>query len=214
MKAVLFDLDGTLIDSAPQLVGALNQLRQKHHLEAIPFSKGRPFASHGAAGLLKAGFNMDKSDPLFDHRIEEFLDIYKEIFNQDVECMEGVEDLIQALNLKKIAWGIVTNKASKFATPIVNHHPLLKFSQCLITGDDVSHPKPSPEGLIKASTMLSKKPSEVIYLGDDRRDVAAANDASMISIVARYGYLEEGDDARSWGAQYTIDKPIDLLNYL
>ena len=214
MKAVLFDLDGTLIDSAPQLVGALNQLRHKYQLEAIPFSKGRPFASHGAAGLLKAGFNMDKSDPLFDHRIEEFLDIYKEIFNQDVECMEGVEDLIQALNLKKIAWGIVTNKASKFATPIVNNHPLLKFSQCLITGDDVSQPKPSPEGLIKASTMLSKKPSEVIYLGDDRRDVAAANDASMTSVVARYGYLEEGDDARSWGAQYTIDKPIDLLNYL
>ena len=214
MKAVLFDLDGTLIDSAPQLVGALNQLRKKYHLEAIPFSKGRPFASHGAAGLLKAGFNMDKNDPLFVKRIEEFLDIYKEIFNQDVECMEGVEDLIQELNLKKIAWGIVTNKASKFATPIVNHHPLLKLSQCLITGDDVSHPKPSPEGLIKASTMLSKKPSEVIYLGDDRRDVAAANDASMISIVARYGYLEEGDDARSWGAQYTIDKPIDLLNYL
>ena len=214
MKAVLFDLDGTLIDSAPQLVGALNQLRKKYHLEAIPFSKGRPFASHGAAGLLKAGFNMDKSDPLFDHRIEEFLDIYKEIFNQDVECMEGVEDLIQALNLKKIAWGIVTNKASKFATPIVNGHPLLKFSQCLISGDDVNVPKPSPEGLIKASKMLTIEPSEVIYLGDDRRDVLAANDAGMTSVVARYGYLEEGDDGQSWDAQYIIDKPIDLLSYL
>jgi N-acetyl-D-muramate 6-phosphate phosphatase len=214
MKAVLFDLDGTLIDSAPQLVGALNQLRQKYHLEAIPISKGRSFASHGAAGLLKAGFNMDKSDPLFDQRIEEFLDIYQEIFNQDVQCMQGVEDLIQNLNLKKIAWGIVTNKASKFATPIISHHPLLKFSQCLVSGDDVATPKPSPEGLMKASKMLTIAPSEVIYLGDDRRDVIAANDAGMTSVVARYGYLEEGDDGGSWDAQYIIDKPIDLLNYL
>jgi len=214
MKAVLFDLDGTLIDSAPQLVGALNQLRQKYDLTPIPFLKGRPFASHGAAGLLKAGFDMDKNDPLFDSRIEEFLSIYKEIFNQDVQCMEGVEDLIQDLNLKKIAWGIVTNKASKFATPIVTSHPLLKFSQCLVSGDDVSIPKPSPEGLIKAASILAIQPSEIIYLGDDRRDVIAANDAGMISMIARYGYLEEGDDGRNWNAHHIIDKPKDILSYL
>ena len=213
MKAVLFDLDGTLIDSAPQLVGALNQLRQKYDLAPIPFLKGRPFASHGAAGLLKAGFDMDKNDPLFDSRIEEFLSIYKEIFNQDVQCMEGIEDLIQDLNLKKIAWGIVTNKASKFATPIVTSHPLLKFSQCLVSGDDVSIPKPSPEGLIKASSILAIQPSEIIYLGDDRRDVIAANDAGMISMIARYGYLEEGDDGRNWNAHHIIDKPKDILSY-
>jgi phosphoglycolate phosphatase len=213
MKAVLFDLDGTLIDSAPQLVGALNQLRQKYDLAPIPFLKGRPFASHGAAGLLKAGFDMDKNDPLFDSRIEEFLSIYKEIFNQDVQCMEGIEDLIQDLNLKKIAWGIVTNKASKFATPIVTSHPLLKFSQCLVSGDDVSIPKPSPEGLIKAASILAIQPSEIIYLGDDRRDVIAANDAGMISMIARYGYLEEGDDGRNWNAHHIIDKPKDILSY-
>ena len=101
MKAVLFDLDGTLIDSAPQLVEALNQLRQNYDLPPIPFLKGRPFASHGAAGLLKAGFDMDKSDPFFDKRIQEFLAIYIEIFNKDVQCMEGVEDLITTLNHKK-----------------------------------------------------------------------------------------------------------------
>ena len=214
MKAVLFDLDGTLIDSAPQLVGALNQLRQKYGLAPIPFLKGRLCASHGAAGLLKAGFDMDKNDPLFDSRIEEFLSIYKEIFNQDVQCMEGIEDLIQDLNLKKIAWGIVTNKASKFATPIVTSHPLLKFSQCLVSGDDVSIPKPSPEGLIKAASILAIQPSEIIYLGDDRRDVIAANDAGMISMIARYGYLEEGDDGRNWNAHHIIDKPKDILSYL
>ena len=214
MKAVLFDLDGTLIDSAPQLVGALNQLRQKYDLAPIPFLKGRPFASHGAAGLLKAGFDMDKNDPLFDSRIEEFLSIYKEIFNQDVQCMEGIEGLIQDLNDRKITWGIVTNKAKKFSGPIVTTHPLLKHAQCLISGDDVDAPKPSPEGLIKAASMLSIQPSEVIYLGDDRRDVIAANNAGMISMIARYGYLEEDDDGRNWNAHHIIDKPKDILSYL
>ena len=214
MKAVLFDLDGTLIDSAPQLVGALNQLRQQYDLPPIPFLVGRPYASHGAAGLLKAGFNMDKNDPLFDARVQEFLDIYKEVFNLNMQCMEGIEELINTLNLRKTSWGIMTNKAKKFAQPIVSSHPLLKSAACLIAGDDVSMPKPSPEGLIKASQMLSIEPSDIIYLGDDRRDVMAANDAGMVSMAARYGYLEVGDDAKSWGAQYIIDKPSELLDYL
>ena len=214
MKAVLFDLDGTLIDSAPQLVGALNQLRQQYDLPPIPFLVGRPYASHGAAGLLKAGFNMDKNDPLFDARVQEFLDIYKEVFNLNMQCMEGIEELINTLNVRKIPWGIMTNKAKKFAQPIVSSHPLLKSAACLIAGDDVSMPKPSPEGLIKASQMLSIEPSDIIYLGDDRRDVMAANDAGMVSMAARYGYLEVRDDAKSWGAQYIIDKPSELLDYL
>ena len=214
MRAVLFDLDGTLIDSAPQLVGALNQLRQHYNLPPIPFLVGRPFASHGAAGLLKAGFNMEKNDPLFDARVQEFLDIYKEVFNLNMQCMEGIEELINTLNLRKISWGIMTNKARKFAQPIVSSHPLLKSAACLIAGDDVSMPKPSPEGLIKASQMLLIEPSDIIYLGDDRRDVMAANDAGMVSMAARYGYLEVGDDAKSWGAQYIIDKPSELLDYL
>ena len=214
MKAVLFDLDGTLIDSAPQLVGALNQLRQQYDLPPIPFLVGRPYASHGAAGLLKAGFSMEKNDPLFDARVQEFLDIYKEVFNLNMQCMEGIEELINTLNLRKISWGIMTNKARKFAQPIVSSHPLLKSAACLIAGDDVSVPKPSPEGLIKASQMLSIEPSDIIYLGDDRRDVMAANDAGMVSMAARYGYLEVGDDAKSWGAQYIIDKPSELLDYL
>ena len=214
MKAVLFDLDGTLIDSAPQLVGALNQLRQQYDLPPIPFLVGRPYASHGAAGLLKAGFNMEKNDPLFDARVQEFLDIYKEVFNLNMQCMEGIEELINTLNVRKIPWGIMTNKAKKFAQPIVSSHPLLKSAACLIAGDDVSMPKPSPEGLIKASQMLLIEPSEIIYLGDDRRDVMAANDAGMVSMAARYGYLEVGDDAKSWGAQYIIDKPSELLDYL
>ena len=214
MKAVLFDLDGTLIDSAPQLVGALNQLRQQYDLPPIPFLVGRPYASHGAAGLLKAGFNMEKNDPLFDARVQEFLDIYKEVFNLNMQCMEGIEELINTLNLRKISWGIMTYKAKKFAQPIVSSHPLLKSAACLIAGDDVSMPKPSPEGLIKASQMLSIEPSDIIYLGDDRRDVMAANDAGMVSMAARYGYLEVGDDAKSWGAQYIIDKPSELLDYL
>ena len=214
MKAVLFDLDGTLIDSAPQLVGALNQLRHQYNLPPIPFLVGRPFASHGAAGLLKAGFNMDKNDSAYDARVQEFLDIYKEVFNQNVQCMEGIEELINTLNLREISWGIVTNKAKKFAHPLVSSHPLLSSTECLIAGDDVSVPKPSPEGLLKASQLLSIEPSDIIYLGDDRRDVMAANDAGMVSIAARYGYLEAGDDAQSWDAQYIIDKPYDLLSYL
>lgn len=213
-KAVLFDLDGTLIDSAPQLVGALNILRQQLHLEPIPFLEGRPYASHGASGLLKVGFGLEKNDPTFEVRIQEFLNIYTNIFNKDIQCMKGIETLINALELKKITWGIMTNKARKFSEAIVSNHPVLKQSQCLVCGDDVTHPKPSPEGLIKASQLLNMIPSDVIYLGDDRRDVIAANDAGMTSMVARYGYLVEGDNGEDWGAHHIIDEPIEMLNFL
>ena len=131
-----------------------------------------------------------------------------------MQCMEGIDELFNTLKLRKISWGIVTNKSRRFAQPIVSSHPLLKSAACLIAGDDVKVPKPSPEGLIKASQLISIKTSDIIYLGDDRRDVMAANDAGMVSMAARYGYLEAGDDAKSWGAQYIIDKPSDLLDYL
>jgi len=214
MKAVLFDLDGTLIDSAPQLVGALNQLRQKYDLAPIPFLKGRPFASHGAAGLLKAGFDMDKNDPLFDSRIEEFLSIYKEIFNQDVQCMEGIEDLIQDLNLKKIAWGIVTNKSARFTDPIVRQIPLLTQAKTVISGDTTAHAKPHPAPILEAMKRMGLRAEECVYIGDDERDIVAGKAAGVKTVAAGYGYLGDAGDIANWNADVNIYSPLDLLKWL
>ena len=214
MKAVLFDLDGTLIDSAIQLASALNLLRNRYNLQSISFDEIRPYASDGAKELVKFGFTLNDLDITLNKLVTEYLEIYSDIFNKDIRCMNGIEALINRLNFHNVTWGIVTNKSKKFAAPIVFLHPLLKYSQCLIASDDVNAPKPSPEGLIKASQIIKMNPSDIIYLGDDRRDVIAANEAGMISMVARYGYLEAGDDAKGWGAQHIIDEPKDLLTYL
>ncbi|MSQ80997.1 MAG: HAD family hydrolase [Candidatus Methylopumilus sp.] len=214
IKVVLFDLDGTLINSAIQLVDTLNLLRKQYKLEPLPFNKVRPYASDGAAGLVKYGFDMKKDDPLFEDRVSRYLQIYTTLFNQNVQCMKGIDALIEKLDFHQVTWGIVTNKSKIFAEPIVRTHPILNRSQCLVCGDGVTKPKPSPESLLKALNILNCDPNESIYLGDDRRDVIAANDAGMVSVIASYGYLDEGEDGKDWGAHYMIDEPLELLNYL
>ncbi len=214
IKAVLFDLDGTLADTAPDLGHALNQQRIARGLSAVPLELIRTEASAGARGLLGLGFNIAPGDSDYPDMREEFLDLYAARLCHDTQLFPGVSELLDQLDARKLPWGIVTNKPARFAKPLIHLLGLSQRAACLISGGDTTHSKPHPEPLLTASHALAIAPDTCIYLGDDVRDVEASLAAGMEPVIARYGYLGNGHPPESWGARYLIDHPRELLAYL
>ena len=214
IEAVLFDLDGTLADTAPDLGYALNQQRIARGLSTIPLELIRTEASAGARGLLGLGFNISPSDSDYPDMREEFLDLYAARLCHDTQLFPGVSELLDQLDIRKLPWGIVTNKPARFAKPLIHLLGLSQRAACLISGGDTTHSKPHPEPLLTASHALAVAPDTCIYLGDDMRDVEASLAAGMEPVIARYGYLGNGHPPESWGARYLIDHPRELLAYL
>ena len=214
IEAVLFDLDGTLAVTAPDLGYALNQQRIARGLSTIPLELIRTEASAGARGLLGLGFNISPSDSDYPDMREEFLDLYAARLCHDTQLFPGVSELLDQLDIRKLPWGIVTNKPARFAKPLIHLLGLSQRAACLISGGDTTHSKPHPEPLLAASHALAVAPDTCIYLGDDMRDVEASLAAGMEPVIARYGYLGNGHPPESWGARYLIDHPRELLAYL
>jgi phosphoglycolate phosphatase len=214
IKAVLFDLDGTLADTAPDLGHALNQQRIARGLSAVPLELIRTEASAGARGLLGLGFNIAPGDSDYPDMREEFLDLYAARLCHDTQLFPGVSELLDQLDARKLPWGIVTNKPARFAKPLIHLLGLSQRAACLISGGDTTHSKPHPEPLLAASHALAVAPDTCIYLGDDIRDVEASLAAGMEPVIARYGYLGNGHPPESWGARYLIDHPHELLAHL
>ncbi len=214
IKAVLFDLDGTLADTAPDLGYALNQQRIARGLSPVPLELIRTEASAGARGLLGLGFNIAPGDSDYPDMREEFLDLYAARLCHDTQLFPGVSELLDQLDARKLPWGIVTNKPARFAKPLIHLLGLSQRAACLISGGDTTHSKPHPEPLLTASHALAIAPDTCIYLGDDVRDVEASLAAGMEPVIARYGYLGNGHPPESWGARYLIDHPRELLAYL
>jgi N-acetyl-D-muramate 6-phosphate phosphatase len=214
IKAVLFDLDGTLADTAPDLGHALNQQRIARGLSAVPLELIRTEASAGARGLLGLGFNIAPGDSDYPDMREEFLDLYAARLCHDTQLFPGVSELLDQLDARKLPWGIVTNKPARFAKPLIHLLGLSQRAACLISGGDTTHSKPHPEPLLAASHALVVAPDTCIYLGDDIRDVEASLAAGMEPVIARYGYLGNGHPPESWGARYLIDHPHELLAHL
>ena len=214
IKAVLFDLDGTLADTAPDLGYALNQQRIARGLSPVPLELIRTEASAGARGLLGLGFNIAPGDSDYPDMREEFLDLYAARLCHDTQLFPGVSELLDQLDARKLPWGIVTNKPARFAKPLIHLLGLSQRAACLISGGDTTHSKPHPEPLLTASHALAVAPDTCIYLGDDMRDVEASLAAGMEPVIARYGYLGNGHPPESWGARYLIDHPRELLAYL
>ncbi len=211
LSAVLFDLDGTLADTAPDLGLALNALRVKAGLPELSLESIRPQASNGVRGLLGLGFGIAPEDDAFAALREEFLDIYWANLCNRTRLFDGMAELLDELGKRGIPWGIVTNKPMRFTSPLVD---LLGLAPHVVVGGDTClHQKPHPEPLLYAAEKLGMLPSSCLYLGDDRRDTQASLAAGMTSIVANYGYLG-GGDVGSWGAQGRIDHPMELLKYL
>ncbi len=213
-QAVLFDLDGTLIDSAPDLGAAANQMRLDRGLDALPLERYRPLASSGARGMLAAAFGMTPEHPDFPDLREEFLRNYENCMMQRTYAFAGVPELIGQLVARGLPWGVVTNKAMRFTGPLIRGMDLFATAAAVVAGDTTPHAKPHPAPLLEAARQLGLQPARCIYVGDDERDVVAGLAAGMGTVAALYGYLGSSSDALKWGANAHIDEPLDLLALL
>ena len=213
IKAVLFDLDGTFADTAPDLGYALNCMREARGLPPLPIAAIRPVASLGARGLLGAGFSVMPEHSDYQAMRDEFLRIYGQNLCRATQLFPGISELIEAVEAQQLLWGIVTNKAERFAKPLLDLLHLGKRAACIIGGDTTSKLKPHPEPLLAASRALAIAPDACVYVGDDRRDIEAGRAAGMRTVAVIYGYLN-GSNPKTWGADAVIERPQDLLNFL
>jgi len=213
-QAVLFDLDGTLIDSAPDLGAAVDKMRLDRGLPSLPLSHYRPMAGAGARGMIGIAFGMTPEDAEFAALREEFFCNYERCLTQNTYVFDGVLDLIAQLMAREIPWGVVTNKAARFTLPLMRAMPLFASARTVISGDTTPHAKPHPEPLFEAARQIGIDPARCVYVGDDERDIVAGLAAGMKTVVASYGYLGQKADPSVWGAHATINSPVALLQLL
>ncbi len=214
IAAVLFDLDGTLIDSAPDLGAAADQMRVARGLPSLAFELYRPLAGAGARGMLGVAFGVSPSDAAYDLMREEFFVNYEGCMTQRTEAFVGVPELIEAILQRHLHWGVVTNKASRFTDPLTRAMPLFATARAIVSGDTTPHAKPHPQPLLEAARRLGVPPEQCVYVGDDERDVVAGLAAGMKTVAANYGYLGNKGEVSAWGAHAEINSPLALLQFL
>jgi phosphoglycolate phosphatase len=214
IDAVLFDLDGTLIDSAPDLGAAADKMRTDRGLASLPLSDYRPMAGAGARGMLGIAFGLAPHDADFAELREEFFANYEACMTVRTYAFEGVAELIAQIDRAGLKWGVVTNKSARFTLPLTRQMPLFGSAQTIVSGDTTPHAKPHPAPLLEAARQLGVLPERCVYVGDDERDILAGRAAGMPTVAAAYGYLGATADTRGWNADATIVSPASLLNLL
>jgi phosphoglycolate phosphatase len=212
-RAVLFDLDGTFADTAPDLGRAVNSMRAARGLGPVPLSETRRVTSLGARGLLGVGFGMTPDHPDYAAMRDEFLQIYESNLCCDTRLFPGIAELVDHLEAGKSPWGIVTNKAERFALPLMQQLGYSTRAACIIGGDTTKHMKPHPEPLLAAARILAWSPSNCVYVGDDERDILAGKAAGMRTVAVRFGYLN-GSNPDQWDADLVIDEPLEILRLI
>jgi N-acetyl-D-muramate 6-phosphate phosphatase len=213
VRAVLFDLDGTLLDTAPDMVAALNALRAEKSLPPLPYETVRSAASHGAARMVKVGF--PHADPAELPPLQQrFLDIYRGALSRETRLFPGMEAVLAALADWHIKAGIVTNKAAWLTEPLLVELGLRARFACVVSGDTVAERKPHPLPLLHAAALAEVSACECVYVGDAERDVQAAHAARMPALVANYGYLRDDEDSAAWGGDGYLSRPLELLDWL
>ena len=214
VDAILFDLDGTLADSAGDLAEALNRVRAGRGLPPVAKATLRDHASSGARGLLSAGMGITTAAPDYGELRDAFLAHYAVCLAETTVLFAGVADLLAAIERRGLPWGIVTNKFARFTGPVVDALALSARAATVVSGDSTPTPKPHPAPLLQAAREMGVAPARCIYVGDDLRDVQAGNAAGMPTIVAEYGYLGPGADCAKWPATGWITEPLSLLDWL
>ncbi|MCS4505028.1 N-acetylmuramic acid 6-phosphate phosphatase [wastewater metagenome] len=213
-RAVLLDLDGTLLDTAPDLIGSLNDLRAEQHLAPLPAGQLATVVSHGSGPLVRRGFDIDPSDTRFAGLRKRFLAIYRERVHRETRAFAGMDELLAVLEARHVPWGIVTNKPGWLTRPLVAALGYSERSGCLITGDDLALRKPNPYPVLQACDALNLPPEACVVVGDAQRDVESGQRAGAITLVALFGYVHAEDRVTHWGADGLIGHPLDILNWL
>lgn len=211
-RVVLFDLDGTLVDSAPDLAASANALRHRQGLPPLPIERLRPHVGSGARGMLGEGLGLRPGDPGYETLREAFLADYATRLLERTALFDGVGALLAGLRQRGLRWGIVTNKARGLAEPI--QQALLPDAGTLVGGDCTAQRKPHPAPLLEAARRLSVPPAQCLYVGDDPRDMQAARAAEMVGLAAAWGYLGVDQPIASWGAAEVLERPLQLLDWL
>jgi phosphoglycolate phosphatase len=214
-SAIIFDLDGTLLDTEPDFTLLLNQLLQRHDLPGLEQSAVRGTVSSGARALVKLGFGLHDEDPQLQSLLMEFLDLYaKQIPHTQASLFEDIDMLIASLHAAGVPWGIMTNKARRFSEPLLLQFE--SFSTCgsLVCPDDVNAGKPDPAGILRVCRELQVAPAEALYVGDHPRDIEAARNAGMPGIAVRWGYLPQDSHIEEWGADHIADSALELAAYI
>jgi phosphoglycolate phosphatase len=214
IEAVLFDLDGTLIDSAPDLGAAADLMRTNRGLPPLPLELYRPMAGAGARGMIGVAFGLTPEAPGYDDLREEFMANYERCMTVRTYAFAGVPELVEALLRRELAWGVVTNKIERFTLPLTSAMPLFASAGAIVAGDTTPHPKPHPAPLIEAARRLDLDPRRCLYVGDDERDIVAGLAAGMGTVAATYGYLGSKGEVSGWGAHASINSPGELLQLL
>jgi phosphoglycolate phosphatase len=214
IDAVLFDLDGTLIDSAPDLGAAADKMRTDRGLESLPQALYRPMAGAGARGMIAVAFGFGPENAQFEALREEFFANYEARLVAQTYVFDGVAELIERIEQSGLKWGVVTNKSARFTVPLTRAMPLFRTAQTIISGDTTPHAKPHPAPLLEAARQLGLAPQRCLYVGDDERDIVAGRAAGMLTVAAAYGYLGAMTDTAHWRADFTISTPGKLLNLL
>ena len=212
-RGVLLDLDGTLLDTAPDMADALNRLRANEGLESLPFERIRPHVSHGALRLIRVGFGEPEPER-FESLRGRYLDIYRQGLANRTRLFDGFDSVLATLERSGIPWGVVTNKPGWLTVPLLEQLGLASRSACIVAGDTLPERKPHPLPLLHAAGLIGLPPQACLYLGDAERDVQAARNAGMIPLVAGFGYLDEGEDPAAWRPDGILSRPAELLDWL
>lgn len=212
--AVLFDLDGTLADTAPDLGGTVNFLLKEEGRPQQAIEMLRPWVSQGVRGLLRAGFGIDGSHHDYERLSQRFLEIYATRLCDETRLFDGIPELLTALENMGLSWGIVTNKRMRFTDPLVELLALSPRTCCVVSGDTTAEAKPSPLPVLHACALLKSTPERTLYVGDDRRDIEAGRAAGCLTVAVSYGYLGDCGPLSTWGADLIIDHPAELGAFL
>jgi len=213
-RLVLFDLDGTLVDTADDLAAALNRCQSLRGLPPTPPQELRPWTSHGARGLIRRGFGLEPADAGYEDLRAEFLDHYEQALCVHSRLYDGIEQTLAAIEASDRRWGVVTNKPARFTRPLLRALGLERRAACVVSGDTAARPKPDPAPILRALAECRCEASASLYVGDDLRDVQAGRAAGVGTVVAAYGYSASIEDVSNWNADLVIDRPQDLLLWI